>query len=614
MSDSTTKKLPDTLQRTDPDQTAKSSSTNRRFKEKTNNSRNLPVRYSIKSNENDRVLICLEAPSVNVHIEAGLSITGSMARKSPSGTIFLDGVAQSAPFMDHERQVYNLDHHEGCVRAFTLATCEQALVMYMKGLDLKGREWNIFANEPDLDTILAIWIILNHDRIGRQEWAQRRLLFALVRYEGVVDALGLELKELSALSPELARRIQRVIDHLRSEEIALKREGRWEQTDFLAHTISILHKIDQIFYKPRDFEDYQDIEELSRIDLNQKHIAAVVEADMGIYEIEPHLNKLYGDRLGVVFLKKGPGTYTVRQTDLFMPISLEDIYDRLNFVDPAVKCRTQTNKWGGADDIGGSPRETGTRLTPAEIVQSCKDAAKRLSTGQQAYRYGYTAALVGLIFLIAHAVGLYWNPGQWLQKPDLNPLLAYSHTGFIICMCALSITALLFIGYGRPWQYGWITPLGRTWWFLMPIAVICGAVGGVWTPAELSQMDQWHHVWIIYALGMPVAIELLFRSLTHGLLTQSARIQRCDTHWFLSWPNLGTTILYTGFIIFLTFGTSNDPLSSSPWFLARILAATVLFSIGAGMVRERSQSLYPAILFHVLGASCAVIVIELITS
>jgi hypothetical protein len=100
----------------------------------------LPERYSIKSNGDERVLICLEAPNLNVHIEPGLVINASMARKSPSGTIFLDGVAQCEPFMDHERQVYNLDHHEGCVRAFTLATCEQTLVMYMKGLDLRGRE------------------------------------------------------------------------------------------------------------------------------------------------------------------------------------------------------------------------------------------------------------------------------------------------------------------------------------------------------------------------------------------------------------------------------------------------------------------------------------------
>ena len=92
----------------------------------------LPERYSIKNTNGERVLICLEAPNLNVHIEAGLSISGSVAHKSPSGTIFLDGVAQTEPFLDHERQVYNLDHHEGCVRAFTLSSCEQTLVMYMK--------------------------------------------------------------------------------------------------------------------------------------------------------------------------------------------------------------------------------------------------------------------------------------------------------------------------------------------------------------------------------------------------------------------------------------------------------------------------------------------------
>ncbi len=150
----------------------------------------LPERYTVKSSEDERTLLCLEAPNINVHIDAGLSISGSVVRKSPAGTIFLDGVAQCEPFMDHERQVYNLDHHEGCVRAFTLATCEQALVMYMKGLDLQSREWNIFANEPDLDTILAIWIILNHARIGQQDHSQRRILFSLIRYEGNIDALG----------------------------------------------------------------------------------------------------------------------------------------------------------------------------------------------------------------------------------------------------------------------------------------------------------------------------------------------------------------------------------------------------------------------------------------
>ena len=577
-----------------------------------NSHNHLPERYTIKGNGDERVLICMEAPNLNVHVEAGLAVAGSVARKSPRGTIFLDGVAQCEPFMDHERQVYNLDHHEGCVRAFTLATCEQTLVMYMKGLDLQGREWNIFANEPDLDAILSMWILLNHSRIGKQDTTQRRILFALVRYEGVIDALGLELRELSALPPDLVRKIQRVIDHLRSDEIALKKEGRWGQTDFLAYTVSILHKIDQIFYKPSDFADYQGVEELARIELSGQRIAAVVEADMGIYEIEPHLSKLYGNRLGIVFLKTGPQTYTVRRMDLFMPVTLENLYDRLNFVDPAVKCRTQNNKWGGADDIGGSPRDTGTKLSPAEITFACRDAVNRTGIGQQAYRFGMAAALVSLILLIAYVFRFYWNPVQWSGRTDLGAFWSFPETGFIIAALIGISISLCFIAYCRPWQYGWIYPVGSKWWLFFPVALITGAAGGAWAPVWLARGQNWYHMVGLAVVGMPLISELLFRSLAHGLLTQGARIQRNDTHIFISWPNIGSTLLYLGFVYLLSVfgGALEDPLPY--WQRALCLLSAVMFSLSLGMVRERSQSLFPAVLFHLSAASAALMLVRYI--
>lgn len=565
----------------------------------------LPERYTVKSSEDERTLLCLEAPNINVHIDAGLSISGSVVRKSPAGTIFLDGVAQCEPFMDHERQVYNLDHHEGCVRAFTLATCEQALVMYMKGLDLQSREWNIFANEPDLDTILAIWIILNHARIGQQDHSQRRILFSLIRYEGNIDALGLELKELCALPPDLMRKIQRVIDHLRSDEIALKKEGRWAETDYLMYTALILHKIDQIFYKASDFADYKGIEELARIDLTDQRIAVVVEADMGIYEIEPHLNKLYGNRLGVVFLRKGVNTYTVRQTDLFMPITLEEIYERLNFVDPAVKCRTQTNKWGGANDIGGSPRESGTRLSPLEIARTCRDAVRKLGFTQQAYRFALTTALAGFIVLCAYVFRMTWNPQEWF---DIGPSQAFWTTpdfGFMLTILFASAISLAYVGRCRPWQFGWINPTGRKWWMLLPIAMCAGAVGGVWAPQALAKSEQWKEIIVIGLIGMPLAIELLFRSLVHGLLAQSARVQRDDTCWFLSWPAIGSSLQYAAFMALILFFISPNNNIIPIWRPVLSLCAAAVFGLVAATVRERSQSLLPSIVFYWIAAMAA---------
>jgi hypothetical protein len=299
--------------------------------------------------------------------------------------------------------------------------------------------------------------------------------------------------------------------------------------------------------------------------------------------------------------------------DSFLPISLDDIYDRLNFLDPAVKCRNQTNKWGGADDIGGSPRESGTMLTPIELVQSCRDAAKRLSTGQQVYRFAVTAALVSFIVLIAHTIGLYWNPVQWSGMQDLSPLLVYPQMGFIATMLILTSTALVFIAYCKSWQYGWIVPLGRKWWFILPVAMVAGGAGGVWAPSSLLKTAPWHHAVLLCGIGMPLVSEMLFRSLSHGLLTQNARIQRNDTHWFLSWPNLGSTILYTGFMVLMTFGTTPHQLDGASWLLARTLAAAVLFSFALGMVRERSHSLYPSMLFHAISALGAILFITLLT-
>jgi hypothetical protein len=85
----------------------------------------LPVRYQVKEDDDGRYLTCIEASNISVRIDRSLSVSASSARKYPKGTIFLDGAAKGEPFIDSSRGVYNLDHHEGCVRSFTLSTCEQ---------------------------------------------------------------------------------------------------------------------------------------------------------------------------------------------------------------------------------------------------------------------------------------------------------------------------------------------------------------------------------------------------------------------------------------------------------------------------------------------------------
>lgn len=563
----------------------------------------LPERYVIREIEGRRYLVCLEAPNIQARIEMGLSFSGATARKAPPGTIYLDGTAACAPFMDHEKQVYNLDHHEGCERAFTLATCEQALIMSMKGLDLRERQWRVFANEPDLDTALALWIIFNHMRISRNDTMNRNMLFALVRLEGVIDALGLEMRALTAFPPPFLKRIQDTIDQLREEEIRLKSEALWQKTDFLEYTAGLLHKIDRIIYRSEELKDFKGVEELARIEVGRNRVAVVVATDLGIYELEPHLMKLYGQRLGWAALRKSNQQYTLRQMDMFMPVSLKDVYNRLNFIDPAVKFRTGTNRWGGSAEIGGSPRESGTRLSPQQIAGAFRDAFQKISPLQQLSRFLLTAFITATILVAAGLARGIHLPGTLDPGNPFYRLLQHPDARFAVVLLALTLLSLLVVGLRRGWQYGLILPVGRDWWLLLPVVLLGALAGGVRLPENGSHGLS---VWLLLVLGtvlLPLGLELLFRGLAHGLLAQAAPIQNAENRWFFSWPMVASALLFAGFRFLwdlppdLSFGAS-----LVKWETAVVFCGAFGFGLAAGLVRERSQSLLPVWLFHCLAA------------
>lgn len=568
-----------------------------------------PDRYAVKEAGSERILSCLEAPNLQVIVKAGLSVAASAARKAPSGTIYLDGVAQVEPFLDHERKVYNLDHHEGCVRAFTLSTCEQALIMCVKGLDLRDREWRIYANEPDLDTILSIWIILNHQRINNREAINRRALFALVRLEGIIDSLGLELRELSGLPADLMQKLMRIIDRLRAEELALKKEGTWTKTDFADYTVGVLRKLDQFLIKVGELDDFKGIEELARIELTNNRIAVVVAADIGIYELEPHLTKLYGNRLGWVALRRGESDYTLRQMDLFMPVSLEDVYQRLNFMDPAVKGRMNTNRWGGSGDIGGSPRDKGTQLTPAEIVSACRDVIEKRSDIRHIKRFLLSAGFSLLILIAAIATAQNWHLARWLNRESLGLCLRSQVFGFQLALLVITAVTLLITAFRRPWQFGIMLPIGRDWWRLLPVALLIGVIGGMPVPGNALFATDTRAAWVLALVLAPLSQELLFRGLVHGMMAQLAGIQDCFSRWFISGPTIGSALLYAlGIALQLTL-LSSDPMATlTSGVLLKYVAMGGVFGIGAGMIRERSHSVLPAWLFHSLAVLTLLVV------
>jgi hypothetical protein len=560
----------------------------------------IPRRYPIKTAGEDRFLTCLETPNLSVFVKRGFTVSASTARKSPAGTIFLDGAAQGEPFLDHEKKIYNLDHHEGCVRSFTLSTCEQVLVMILKGLDLREREWKIYANEPDLDTVLSIWLIFNHLQINRKDALHIRFLYALVRLEGVIDALGLELKDFSALPPELMRKAQRVIDYLRKDEIKLKKDGLWDEVDYPEYTAAVLRKIDRIVYKSAEFTDLKGIKELARVDLTDDRIVAVVESDSGIYELEPQLNHLYGNRLGLVVLRKSDNTYTLRRMDLFMPGDLEAVYERLNFIDRNVRCQKDANRWGGSADIGGSPRVSGTHLSPREIARACREAMQKPNMKIQAVGLFQTLLLTAALVAAAEICRFFWPAMTGIQPS--GGLWGQPAFGSTLTLLFLAAALLPLPKFRKTWSYGITLPLGKDWWWLLPVVLICGYSGGLWAPETLQHRLSLLERLVYLVLLFPLVSEFLFRGIVHGILAREAKIQYCQSRWFLSWPTVGAAVLYALFIGYqIMLATGSVASIFTGWTTGNIFAAFAL-GIAAGMVRERSQSIIPAYMFHALAA------------
>ncbi|MBI5592024.1 MAG: hypothetical protein HY881_16285 [Deltaproteobacteria bacterium] len=560
-----------------------------------------PNRYSIRETGSDKCLSCIEAPNISVYIKFGLSIPASAVSKADPGTIYLDGVAQIGPLLDHARQVYNFDHHEGCVRLFTLSTCEQVLLILKKGLDLCSRDWKIFANDPDLDTILAVWLLLNHIRINERESIRENILIPLVRLQGIIDSLGLEMKVLAAFPPEHLNQSQQIIDRLRRKEVQIKKDGQWEQTDFLEYTAGVLCEIDQIVYESKKMGKLLGVEELARVNLPDNRVAVVLQSDMGIYEIEPQLKKIYGGNIGMAILRKSQTTYTVRQVDPFLKGTLEDVYEKLNFMDPSVKYRNMNNKWGGSSDIGGSPRESGTRLTPEEICKAFREAFQGHFSFQRVLQLTFVAASCLVIFAAADFAAAYWDPGKWFDSPGLDALVSDPNFGFGIVMLLLTTVMLVAVSGRKLWQFGIISPMGKKWWFFLPVTVLAGFAGGVWVPAgQVSLSEVAGAQLLLPCILLPFASEYLFRCVLHGVLAQRSRIQSSVSNYFVSLPNLGTSILYSFFLAFLPAFQNGLTPPVINFELGWAYFSAFIFAISLGFVRERSHSFFMSYLFHLV--------------
>ena len=550
----------------------------------------VPNRYGIGQEGKTRVLTCIEAPTIMVRAQRGLAISAKQARKYPAGTIFLDGAAQGDPFIDAQREVYNLNHHDGCIRSF--ATCEQAMVLLRKGLDLCKRDWTVLANDADLDTVLALWVLLNHQRLNHDSQARAKIM-PLLRLEGTIHTHGRDRQDLTALPPDLLQSTAAMLKQLQVQETVFKDYGHWSVADLLEYVAGRLRAVDELIYAPENFAGLYEIDELARAQIAGGSVAVACHSDADIDAVQRQLQRIYGQRLGILIFQDGSSSYCVRRVDRNLPATLERAYERLNLLDPAATGGAE-NRWSGSSEIGASPGKTGTSLTPTQITEAVREAF-------------WEPTLIDVISAIPRPL--------FFAAASLSPALGLifvanllrdrgliAGDALLLSTVVLTVTVgILFWSKARqlPGLNGWRVPAGFGWLSMLPAALAGAAAGGIWAPGSIADRmgaDNLSQFTGAAALLPPLAAELLFRGVILGHLAARLPIQKSGGPWWRSWPTLISTALYAvaSILLFLTGSRGEIQISQS----CLIIGGAIIFGVASGVARERSESILASVLLH----------------
>jgi membrane protease YdiL (CAAX protease family) len=557
----------------------------------------VPDRYRIIDEAQGKVITCLEAPTVRIRAKRGLATSAKQARNSAPGTIFLDGAAEGDPFIDAQREVYNLDHHQGCIRS--LATCEQAILLIRKLHDLRTRDWLVLVNDADIDTILAVWVLLNHLRMN--DSAVRAKVLPLLRLEGVTDAHGPDAQYLSALPSSLLNSTSTMLKELRQQEIVSKHYGRWSEIDLQEYIADRLRAIDKLIYSAQDFEGLHEVDELARAEIANQSVVIACRSEAGVNGTEQQLRKIYGERLGILIIQNASSAYEMRQLDQTVSTPLERAYERLNLLDPAVRGGSQS-RWHGSAAMGASPRDTGTGLTPDQIVAAVRDAFRQptitdvISELPRALSLALTGLLPALLLIVV---------GSLLRdRGYIAPEWVFLST------VVLPVTAaILFWPKARraPGIHGLRAPTSFSWLITLPVALIAAMTGGVWAPASLGYGTGPHNLnefSACVAFLLPIGAELLFRGLILGSLALRLPIQPSG-EWWRSWPTLISSALYAAASVLLLLAFSSGQAQMIK--LLGTFAAALAFGITSGIARERSESIFASIVLHSVCAAALIL-------
>jgi hypothetical protein len=280
--------------------------------------------------------------------------------------IALDGYLNCGPRLDRDSPCANFDHHLDVDRLATRSTAGQVLLAIRLGLFHLFREQDrpcahVYVNDCDEDVALA-WFLLKYGAFTEQVFnpVLNRLVFMVDVLDTTAGAYPFPA-DLSGLQ-ELAW----IYEPYRRFRL----NGELDNRDPQAYTSILSATEGRIIRYLTGHGERCPLDTRYRV-LERTHHWVMVEevgaqARIGMFAD--------GIRAYVSVHRRATGTYTytVGRMSAFVPFDVPQILDALNVADEI----TGPDRWGGSQFVGGSPRLTGSSLTPAQVSTIISEVIK----------------------------------------------------------------------------------------------------------------------------------------------------------------------------------------------------------------------------------------------
>ena len=289
-------------------------------------------------------------------------VTKSWARfcsENPPFSIGLDGYVDGPPSFSPIGPHANFDHHARVDRLSTRSTCMQVFMAVTMGLfdsfQVDGRPFaNVYVNDPDQDTCLAVWVLNNPDRCQglRIHQPVARLLIG----EDILDCTG------GAYPVDPNNRGMQEQAWIFEPYFAARMDGRLHSMD-AAGMGSIIHQVGERITAYTEGEG-----DLIELDTRYDEMGGGPGWRL-IVEHGPHARTaLFGAGVRAFVSARDNGnetwTYTIGKMSPYVRFPVDELYAAFNEAEGRAEGAAG---WGGSNTIGGSPRDGGSRLSPLDV-------------------------------------------------------------------------------------------------------------------------------------------------------------------------------------------------------------------------------------------------------